>query len=51
MERHATLFALGMAGAPELASFADSEDPETQRGAHWWMHQGTAIHDADVASA
>lgn len=50
MERHATLFALGMAGAPDLAAFADSEDPETQRGARWWMGQGTAIHDSDVVA-
>lgn len=49
LERHATLFALGMAGAPELATFAESEDAETQRGARWWLSQGMAIHDADVA--
>ncbi|WP_459974232.1 hypothetical protein, partial [Nocardioides pyridinolyticus] len=48
LERHATLFALGMAGSPELAGFAGSEDPETQRGARWWLGQGTAIHDSDV---
>ncbi len=48
LERHATLFALGMAGAPELARLAESEDTETQRGAHWWVSQGPAIHDADV---
>ena len=48
LERHATLFALGMAGAPELKVLAESEDPETQRGARWWLGQGTAIHDSDV---
>lgn len=49
--RHATLFALGMAGAPELAGFADSDDPETQRGARWWMSRGCALHDGDVTTA
>ena len=48
LERHATLFALGMAGAPELTDLAKSEDPETQRAAHWWLSQGPAIHDEDV---
>lgn len=48
-ERHATLFALGMAGAPEVAQFADSEDAETQRAARWWLEQGAAIHDKDLA--
>ena len=48
LERHATLFALGMAGSPELAAFAQSEDPETLRGARWWLGQGTAIHDSAV---
>lgn len=48
LERHATLFALGMAGAPELAGLAESEDPETQHGARWWLRQGPAIHDQDV---
>lgn len=48
LERHATLFALGMAGAPELARLAESEDAETQRGAKWWLSQGPAIHDRDV---
>ncbi|GAA4380215.1 hypothetical protein [Nocardioides caricicola] len=49
LERHATLFALGMAGAPELGELADHPDPETQRAAKWWLTQGPAIHDADVA--
>lgn len=49
LERHATLFALGMAGAPELAALAESEDPDTQRGARWWLSQGSAIHDDDMA--
>jgi hypothetical protein len=48
VERHATLFALGMTGAPELARLAESEDAETQRGARWWLSQGPAIHDEDV---
>lgn len=49
LERHATLFALGMSGAADLAGFAESPDPETQHGARWWMSHGTAIHDGDVA--
>jgi hypothetical protein len=48
-ERHATLFALGMSGAPELTQLAKSDDPETQRGAAWWIAQGPAIHDRDDA--
>lgn len=49
IEQHATLFALGMAGAPELAELADSDDPETCRAAKWWISQGKAIHDPDGA--
>jgi hypothetical protein len=51
LERHATLFALGMAGSPEITALADSEDAETQHGAQWWIDQGPAIRDADVPSA
>ncbi|HEY0949239.1 hypothetical protein, partial [Nocardioides sp.] len=47
-ERHATLFALGMAGAPELADLAESADPETQRSAQWWLDHGPAIIDRDL---
>lgn len=47
-ERHATLFALGMAGAPELADLAESGDPETQRSARWWLDRGPAIIDRDL---
>ncbi|WP_133059047.1 MULTISPECIES: hypothetical protein [unclassified Nocardioides] len=50
LERHAALFALGMAGAPELDVLAKSDDLETQRGALWWLTQGPAIHDRDVVS-
>jgi hypothetical protein len=50
VERHATLFALGMAGAAELAELATSEDQETRRGAQWWLDQGPAIHDPDAVS-
>jgi hypothetical protein len=49
IERHATLFALGMAGAPMLPDFAKSDDAETARAAQWWLDQGPAIHDADVS--
>ena len=48
LERHSTLFALGMAGAPELQELSRSGDPETKRGAQWWLTQGAAIHDDDV---
>jgi hypothetical protein len=49
-ERHATLFSLGMAGAPEMAGFAESEDAETHDAARWWLGQGPAIHDRDLAA-
>lgn len=49
-ERHATLFAVGMAGAPQLAELATTEDPEVQYGAAWWQRQGSAIQDEDVLS-
>lgn len=48
LERHSTLFALGMAGSKELAKLAESDDPDTQRGASWWLSRGPAILDADV---
>lgn len=48
LERHATLFALGMAGAPQLAQLAESEDAETQGGARWWIAHGPAIQDTDA---
>lgn len=48
LERHATLFALGMAGAPEITLLAGHEDPDTQRAATWWLEQGPAIHDRDA---
>ena len=51
LERHSTLFALGMSGAPELEGLVGVDDPETQRGAQWWLTQGAAIHDSDVVSA
>ncbi len=50
LERHATLFAVGMAGAPELAELAAAEDPEVKYGATWWLRQGSAIQDEDVLS-
>lgn len=50
-ERHATLFALGMAGAPELADLAESGDAETQRGARWWLDRGPAILDRDLVES
>lgn len=48
LERHATLFALGMAGAPELGALAAADDADTARAARWWLSQGQAIHDGDV---
>jgi hypothetical protein len=49
IERHAALFALGMAGAPQLAALAESADQETRRGARWWLAQGPALEDGDAA--
>lgn len=51
LERHATLFALGMAGSPTLRSLAESEDAAVRRGAQWWLEQGSAIRDADTSGA
>lgn len=48
LERHATLFALGMTGSPALEQLAKEGDAETQGGARWWLAQGPAIHDADA---
>lgn len=48
LERHSALFALGMAGAPELQRLAAHEDPETKGAAQWWLGQGPAIHDEDA---
>ncbi|MCB0896018.1 MAG: hypothetical protein KDB43_11705 [Nocardioidaceae bacterium] len=48
LERHATLFAVGMAGAAELADLATDEDPEVHFAAAWWQRQGGAIQDEDV---
>jgi len=51
LERHATLFAVGMAGSPTLRSLAESEDAAVRRGAQWWLEQGSAIRDADASGA
>jgi hypothetical protein len=48
LERHATLFALGMTGRPELEALAQEPDQDVSRGARWWLEQGPAIHDRDV---
>ena len=48
LERHSAMFALGMAGAPELQRLAAHDDPETRGGAQWWIGQGPAIHDQDA---
>lgn len=48
LERHAILFALGMAGAPDLDSLATADDTDTSRAALWWQAQGPALHDVDA---
>lgn len=48
LERHATLFAVGMAEAPELAGLAAAAEPDVQYAAAWWLRQGGAIQDEDV---
>ena len=50
IERHATMFALGMAGAPQLGSLAEAETDWPGRGARWWLEQGPARHDEDAGA-
>lgn len=47
-EQHATLFALGMHGSPELANLTDHPDDAVRRRAAWWLLQGGATRDPDV---
>ena len=48
LERQATMFALGMAGAPQLAELAEEESDWPGRSARWWLEQGPARHDPDA---
>ncbi|MGZ6737769.1 MAG: hypothetical protein ACXVEK_14585, partial [Nocardioides sp.] len=49
VERHATLFALGMSGAPAVHRLAEGPDSDpTARAARWWVQRGPALHDADA---
>ena len=50
-ERHATMFALGMAAPADLATLVDHENEQVRRSAAWWRVQGPALHDTDVAPA
>lgn len=50
-ERHATLFALGMHGSPELQALAEHDDDAVSRGARWWLEHGGATRDADSVAA
>lgn len=50
-ERHATMFALGMAAPDQVKPLLDHDDELVRRSAAWWEKQGPAIHDADVAPA
>jgi hypothetical protein len=50
-ERHATLFALGMTGAPRLALLAHQDTEWMRSSAGWWLGQGPALHDADGVAA
>lgn len=47
-EQHATLFALGMHGSPELATLTDHADDDVRRRAAWWLIQGGGTRDPDV---
>lgn len=49
VERHAAVFALGMAGHPAVRQAADDECPLT-RAASWWVRTGPALHDDDVVA-
>ncbi len=46
--KHGALFALGMAGAPELKILAEHESGWFRRTASWWIEQGPAIHEPAV---
>jgi len=48
VERQATMFALGMAGAPQLTALAAEESEWPGRSARWWLEQGPARHDEDA---
>ena len=48
LERQATMFALGMAGAAKLAELAKEESDWPGRSARWWLEQGPARHDPDA---
>lgn len=47
-ERQGTLFALGMAGVPQVAELVDHEHEWISKPAQWWLDVGPAIHDSDV---
>ena len=47
LERHAAVFALGMAGHPAVQQAADDDCPLTP-AARWWVRTGPALHDDDV---
>lgn len=47
-ERHATMFALGMTGAPLVQVLTGHADAGLSGSARWWVQQGPAVHDRDV---
>jgi hypothetical protein len=49
-ERQATMFALGMAGSEQVAGLVQHEHEWLSRSACWWVDQGPALHDSDVAA-
>ncbi|GAB3772763.1 hypothetical protein FB382_002790 [Nocardioides ginsengisegetis] len=49
VERHATMFALGMNGGTTLKKLAKSDTEWMARSATWWLDQGPALHDSDAA--
>lgn len=48
-ERHAAVFALGMAGHPCLEQAATSHSPMAP-AARWWLRSGPSLHDGDVVA-
>lgn len=46
--RQATLFALGMSGAPEIKKLAKHDAEWFRRTASWWVEQGPALHEPEL---
>ena len=48
--RHGTFFALGMSGAREIETLVNHDSEWFRRTATWWLEQGPAIHDPELAA-